>query len=174
MQVGRKQLGKAWASALEHAGMPAEECVVFLVKSTMPDGTAEAGYHPPGLPQVFHASLRSAILRWIDPATFAAYEERHRVAVWSWIPRAPYSLLGPLLRHELQHAVQWTRFGTPFFMLDSYLREAASRGDLDYFAIPSEREANAAAAEFLATRHEHKIATTRCETSDCGDQPARN
>jgi hypothetical protein len=77
------------------------------------------------------------------------------------MPRAPYALLGPLLRHELQHAVQWTRSGTPFFILDGYLRDAASRGDLDYFALPSERDANIAAAEYAVTLPEAKIAPIR-------------
>jgi len=143
-------LAKVWASALEHAALPAEECVVILVKATMPRGTADAGYLFPGPPPDFHVRLSPAILRWIPPETLTAYEERHRVAVWSRQPRAPYSLLGPLLRHELQHAVQWKRFGRPFFelrnhLLDAWQTDPAGPG---YFELPAEQDANAAAAAY--------------------------
>jgi hypothetical protein len=129
-----------------------EECVVFLVKETMPRGTSEAGYLFPGPTPDFHVRLSPAILRWIPPDTLKAYEERHRVAVWYRQPRVPYSLLGPLLRHELQHAVQWKRFGRPFFELRHHLLDAweAHPAGPGYFELPAERDANAAAAAYAA------------------------
>jgi hypothetical protein len=89
------------------------------------------------------------------------------VAIWSEMPRVPYSILGPLLRHELEHAAQWDRHGRSYSELDGYLREAwdASRHPERYLRLPSEREANLAAAKYarasLDDRHLRRLRRSR-------------
>jgi hypothetical protein len=152
MRVGRKLLQVAWDRARDDAGLERSECAIFLVKARMPLGRAEAGYYRPGGPDVPHDLLIPSILRHVSPRMLERYENRHRVAIWSHIPGAPYALLGPLLRHELEHAAQWQRHGRSYSDLDGYLREAwdARSDPKRYLRLPSEREANLAAA-FYAT-----------------------
>ena len=51
-----------------------------------------------------------------------------------------------MLRHELEHARRWERSGTEFYEADERLR--ASVGRTGYPLLPTEREANAAAAAY--------------------------
>jgi hypothetical protein len=78
------------------------------------------------------------------------YENRHRVAIWSQIPRAPYALLDPLIRHELEHAAQWQRHGRAYTDMDQALRKAWDVGSSNerYLTLPTEREANLASAAY--------------------------
>jgi hypothetical protein len=133
----------------------------------MPRGLAEAGYYRPGGPDVPHDWLTPSILRRVPPETLEQYENRHRVAIWSEIPRAPYALLGPLLRHELEHAAQWQRCGRSYIDLDGHLREvwnARSKSER-YLRLPSEREANLASAKYADTcldeRHMRRLRRSR-------------
>jgi hypothetical protein len=59
-----------------------------------------------------------------------------------------------LLRHELEHGAQWQRHGRPYSDLDGYLREAwDARSNAErYLRLPSEREANLAAAAYAHAR----------------------
>jgi hypothetical protein len=150
MRIGRKLLHAAWEHARDDAQLDYRDCVVFLVKAPMPHGKAEAGYYRPGGPDVPHDWLLPSVLRRVPPETLERYENRHRVAIWSEIPGAPYALLGPLLRHELEHAAQWQRHGRPFIDLDGHLRDVwntHANSDL-YLRLPPEREANLAAAVY--------------------------
>jgi hypothetical protein len=129
----------------------------------MPQGKAEAGYYRPGAPDVPHDWLGPSIVRRVPPETLACYENRHRVAIWSEIPGAPYALLGPLLRHELEHAAQWQRHGRPYSDLDGILRgiRNADANSGRYLRLPPEREANLAAAAYadasLDERHLRRL-----------------
>src|SRR3954447_27028139 len=117
-------LRRAWDRARENAGLDARGCVVYLVKARMPQGAAEAGYYRPGGPDGPHDQLMQSVLRRVPPEMLEQYEYRHRVAIWSEIPGAPYALLDPLLRHELEHAAQYQRHGRPYSDFDGYLRDA--------------------------------------------------
>jgi hypothetical protein len=153
MRIGRKALRHTWDRARDDAGLDRRDCVIFLVKARMPHGRAEAGYYRPGGPDVPHDWLLPSILRRVPPETLERYENRHRVAIWSQIPSAPYALLGPLLRHELEHAAQYQRHGRSYSDLDGHLRELweARSADSDrYLRLPSEREANLASARYAA------------------------
>jgi len=118
----------------------------------MPRGGAEAGYLRPGPPDVPHALTRPAVFRAVPPDILGRYENRHRVGIWSLVPKAPMALLGPLLRHELEHAAHWKRYGRSFTDLDAHLREVwgADRDDERYLQLPSERACNDAASRFAA------------------------
>jgi hypothetical protein len=158
MRVGKKALRRAWDRAREDAGLDRRDCVVFLVKARMPRGAAEAGYYRPGGPDAPHDQLIPSILRRVPPDILERYENRHRVAIWAAVPRAPFGLLEPLLRHELEHAAQWQRHGRPYSDLDDYVREAWDvRKHADrYLHLPSEREANLAAAAYAHAHLEHE------------------
>jgi hypothetical protein len=150
MRIGRKELRNAWDRARDDAGLDRRDCVIFLVKARMPRGRAEAGYYRPGGPDGPHDWLSPSVIRHVPPETLERYEHRHRVAIWSEIPGAPYALVDPLLRHELEHAAQWQRHGRSFSDLDGYLRDVLdARSDFQrYLRLPSEREANLAAATY--------------------------
>jgi hypothetical protein len=80
--------------------------------------------------------------------------------------RAPYALLEPLLRHELEHGAQWQRYGRPFSDLDGHLREVldARSNPERYLRLPSERGANLAATtyaqEHLDAQHLQRLRAT--------------
>jgi hypothetical protein len=149
VRVGRSLLRKEWEAARKNATIRGS-AVVFLVKTRMPLGFAESGYFRPGAPNTFHAWLDPAIFRFVPPDVFNEHEDVHRIAVWAQIPRAPFALLPPLLRHELEHAAQWERGGSAFIDANSYLYEAwrVRSNRRRYFAMPSERQANLAAAVY--------------------------
>ncbi len=42
----------------------------------------------------------------------------HRLAIWNELPGIPEVAIGPMLRHELEHARRWERSGTSFFEAD--------------------------------------------------------
>jgi hypothetical protein len=94
------------------------------------------------------------VFRAIPPEVLNRYEHWHRVAIWKLVPKAPMALVEPLLRHELEHAAQWQRYGRSFIDLDGFLREAWNvAGDSKrYFQLPSERACNDAAA-----RHAERV-----------------
>jgi hypothetical protein len=144
MRIGHKELRNAWDRARDDAGLDRRDCVVFLVKARMPHGRAEAGYYRPGGPDMPHDWLSPSVIRHVPPETLARYEHRHRVATWSEIPGAPYALLDPLLRHELEHAAQWQRHGRSFIDLDGHLRDVwgTDANPERYLRLPAEREAN--------------------------------
>ena len=61
----------------------------------------------------------------------------HRLAVWRELPGIPEAALGPMLRHELEHARRWERSGTHFFEADDLLRAAVREaGGHGYAALP--------------------------------------
>lgn len=70
----------------------------------------------------------------------------HRLALWRELPGLPDVALGAMLRHELEHAARWERSGTAFYEADERLR--ARYGSESYSSLPTEREANAAAAAY--------------------------
>jgi hypothetical protein len=150
MRVGRKSLRRAWDIARQDAGLDRRDCVAFLIKARMPHGRAEASYYRPGPPDMPHEWLIPSILRLVPPVVLERYANRHRVAIWSEIPRAPSALLDPLIRHELEHAVQWQRHGRSYSDLDAFLREVwDAQSDTErYLSLPSEREANLASAAY--------------------------
>ena len=68
-----------------------------------------------------------------------------------------------MLRHELAHAVRWEESGSAFYEADERLRAAA--GSCAYAQLPTEREANAAAAAYA--RH----ALTPVELAELASAP---
>ena len=126
------------------AAIEPEACVVWIVDATRPEGATPIAYLQPA-GRVRPGTVR--VFRAVGAERARAYEgTAHRFAVWRDLPGLPESALGPMLRHELAHAVRWEHSGTAFYEADERLRVAAD-GRM-YSALPTEREANAAAAAY--------------------------
>jgi hypothetical protein len=126
------------------AGIDAEACAVWIVDATRPDGSTPIAYLQPA-GAVRHDTVQ--VFRAVGAERAGAFAgAAHRFAVWRHLPGLPESALGPMLRHELAHAVRWEQSGTSFYEADERLRAAA--GARAYPQLPTEREANAAAAAY--------------------------
>ncbi len=133
--------------ACADAGLDPTSFVVFVVDQPRPDGTTPMAYLQPAgvvLPDTV------SVFRMAGAERAGRYRLRsHRLAVWREMPGYPQHALGPMLRHELEHARRWERSGVSFFEADDLLRSAVRRtGGEGYGAIPSEREANDASARY--------------------------
>ena len=131
--------------ACEDAGLDPRAWIVWIVDAVRPAGTTPIAYLQPagavGPTTVF--VFRAVGPERVDPYHLTA----HRLAIWRELPGLPDAALGPMLRHELEHARRWERSGTEFYEADERLR--ASVGRAGYAQLPTEREANAAAAAYV-------------------------
>jgi hypothetical protein len=132
------------ARACEDAGLDPRAWVVWIVDAARPAGTTPIAYlHPAG-------EVRpDTVLVFRAVGAERARSHRlvaHRLAVWRELPGMPDAALGPMLRHELEHAWRWERSGTAFYEADERLRAVA--GSAGYARLPTEREANAAALAY--------------------------
>jgi hypothetical protein len=125
-------------------------CVVaFVLGSRRPEGTTPLAYlNPAGSVQPDTV----AVFRAVGAKRAEQYAgHAHRLAVWGELPGFPEHALGPMLRHELEHARRFERSGPRFFEVDDLLRSAVrAAGGHGYAWLPSELEANAAAAAYAA------------------------
>jgi hypothetical protein len=141
----RSELERACADA----GVDPTAVVVFVVASRQPKGTTPLAYlNPAGVVRADTV----AVFRAVGGARAAGYEGvAHRLAVWRELPEFPTAALGPMLRHELEHARRFERSGPGFFEADDLLRAAVrAAGGHGYARLPSELEANAASAAYAA------------------------
>src|SRR5437762_9262112 len=130
--------------ACRDAAIEPGSCVVWIVDARRPEGSTPIAYlHPAGLVRDDTVQVFRAIG---DERARAFQGAAHRLAVWRHLPGLPEAALGPMLRHELAHAVRWEESGTAFYEADERLRAAA--GGSAYAQLPTEREANAAAAAY--------------------------
>jgi hypothetical protein len=126
------------------AAIEPETCVAWIVDAARPEGATPIAYlHPAG--RVRRDTVQ--VFRAVGAERARAFEgSAHRLSVWRHLPGLPESALGPMLRHELAHAERWEQSGTAFFEADERLRAAAD--GRTYARLPTEREANAAAAAY--------------------------
>src|SRR5262249_26188326 len=117
------------------------------VQAPRPAGTTPLAYlHPAGSVQpdtvaVFRAVGVTRTARHTNAA--------HRLAIWGELPGIPDCAIGPMLRHELEHARRCGRAGPRFFEADDPLRAALrANGGHAYALLPSEIEANSASAAY--------------------------
>jgi hypothetical protein len=142
--VDPDRLRSELARACEDAGLDPRAFVVWLVDAVRPPGTTPIAYLQPagevraGTVLVFRAAGGERVRRFRLKA--------HRLALWRELPGYPDVALGPMLRHELEHARRWERSGTAFYEADERLRAAV--GKHGYPELPTEREANGAAAAY--------------------------
>jgi hypothetical protein len=130
--------------ACEDAGLDPRAWVVWIVDAARPAGTTPAAYLQPAGEVKPDTVL---VFRAVGAERVDRYQlTAHRLAIWRALPGLPDAALGPMLRHELEHARRWERSGTAFYEADERLR--ASVGRSGYAHLPTEREANAAAAAY--------------------------
>ncbi len=149
--IVRDILAPALLDAAADAGVAPGALAVFVVDARRPRGTTPLAYlQPAGV--VRRDTV--AVFRAAGAGRVGALHLRaHRLALWGELPGIPAAALGPMLRHELEHARRFERSGPSFFAADERLRASVARaGGSDYTALPSEREANAAAAAYARSR----------------------
>ena len=128
-------------AACADAGVDPRALVVWVVDGVRPPGTTPVAYlHPDGVVKPDTVAVFRAV------GAGRAAVRAHKLALWRDLPGFPDAALGPMLRHELEHARRWELSGSAFFDADEELRKATPP-EL-YTSIPSEAEANAAAATY--------------------------
>jgi hypothetical protein len=145
--LDRYRLREELVASAEDAGIDPATLAVWVVAVPRPPGTTPLAYlQPEG--EVRANTVR--VFRAVGSERAAAHRA-HRLALWGELPDLPGTALGPMLRHELEHARRWERSGPRFFEADDLLRNAirAANG-VGYTALPSELEANAASAAYAA------------------------
>ena len=142
-------LRQALSAACGDAGIDARSVVVFVVSSRQPGGTTPLAYLSP-VAEVRPETV--AVFRAVGAGQAARHAGRaHRLAVWAELPVFPAAALGPMLRHEVEHARRFELSGPAFFQADDLLRASVrAAGGHGYSRLPSELEANAASAAFAA------------------------
>jgi hypothetical protein len=142
--VDEDRVRTALVPACADAGLDPAAFIVWIVNGRCPSGATPVAYLHPA------ASVRDdtvLVFRTVGEERAASYRGRaHRLALWNELPGFPEVALGPMLRHELEHARRWQRSGTRFYTADEYLRAAA--GAAGYSRLPTEVEANAAAGDY--------------------------
>lgn len=151
MSSGRegRRVSDLLADALADADVHADSAILFLVTGLAPAGAAEYAYLPPG----YWSELENRVLRDVGER-LDDFSLLHRFGAYSESAYAIEAATAVGLRHEVQHAVQFNEYGPSFFELESILRRAMRRANRmgDYTLIPSERDANHAAAEYARAR----------------------
>ena len=129
------------------AGLAPGSFAVFVVEAERPPGTTPMAYLQPAghvWPDTVHV-FRAAGAETVGRLHLSA----HRLALWRDLGDLPAAALGPMLRHEVEHARRWERSGTAFFEADDLLRASVREaGGHGYSALPSELEANQASAAY--------------------------
>lgn len=144
MTVDPDRLRTELERACEDAGLDPRAWIVWIVDAVRPAGTTPIAYLQPAGEVRSNTVLvfRAVGSERVDPYRLTT----HRLAIWRELPGLPDAALGPMLRHELEHARRWERSGTAFYEADERLRTSVGRSA--YAQLPTEREANSAAAVY--------------------------
>lgn len=144
MIVDPLELRDVLSPACHDAGIEPGRVVAWVVDDVRPPGATPIAYlYPAG--QVREDTV--LVFRAVGPERAGRFAgSAHRIAVWRELPELPMAALGALVRHELAHAVRWQLSGTAFYEADERLRESVDGAR--YALLPTEREANAAAAAY--------------------------
>lgn len=144
--LDRSQLDSALLDACADAGVQPASVVLYVVSVRRPAGTTPLAYlHPGGFVRPNTVAVFRAVGDRADEDRLSA----HRLAVWGELRGIPEIALGPMLRHELEHARRFERSGPRFFEADDLLRASVTAAGGDGYAeLPSELEANAATAAY--------------------------
>jgi hypothetical protein len=153
-------LDEQWSLALSDAGLSASACRRYDFRADETDDAVGAVWFPPS--EVLSLTEHFPDAGLLEDANSPAHRSLHRVGVW---PDTRAAVVGARMRHELEHAVQWERFGPGLFdvydLVQSVLAVKAAGLDgcagMYLNAIPSEQDANAAAAMFLRRHHTDTI-----------------
>jgi hypothetical protein len=168
--MDRRARDEQWGLALSDAGLDAAACRRYDFGTNEVSDAVGAVWFPPG--EVLELTEHFPAAEFLEDANDPAHRSLHRVGVWQDTRTA---VVGARMRHELEHAVQWERFGAGLFYLYDLVQSllAVKAAGLDgcagmYLnAIPCEQDANAAAAMFLRRHHTDTIDAL------CGDEGSR-
>ena len=150
-QVDTDAARRAFDEVRDDAGFEHDEVVFVPFDATAPLAIHEAALIPPReMADANDASVLSAE----EVAVIDSNLDRFRVLCWLGMPD---ELIRPVLRHELEHACQWKESGKPQAELAGALRvlttllgyAALPTNGQFYNLIPAERDANAAASQFI-------------------------
>jgi hypothetical protein len=156
--MGKAELERAWAAALEDAGFAGGEVLLLGIPGAPDDPWQEGAkwFVPNG--ELFSEGGLPLDRGQLERANSERARGGHRIAAWLGVEEVP---LAARLRHELEHARQWDALGEGFYWFDCRMRAAVGsvfgssepgkrRGSARiYNLFPSEVEANAAAVEFV-------------------------
>jgi len=159
--MDQEVLDKQWELALADAGVDGETCRRYDFNPREVKSPLGAAWFPPG--EVLELTDHFPDGDLLEDANSPESRGLHRVAVW---PDRRESVIGARLRHELEHAAQWDRFGPGIFRLYDLaysvlaVRAAGLDGCASMYinAVPIEQDANAASAMFLRRYHPDTIA----------------
>jgi hypothetical protein len=157
---------RQFEAALVHAGLPPEKVKLWTVPAPPQPPIGRAAWYHPGFEiQEGRGQLLRGDQR--EEANSAQNRKLHRVAVRADLDlRGPTAkaVLGGLIRHELEHAIQWEVWGRPLFELDQVTDELIDwkagppPGEVPlYRRKPREEDANAAAADFIREVHSDAV-----------------
>lgn len=150
MLIKREWVTAEWPRLLENAGIAIERAQLIIVRERRPVGTAECAYCSPSMTPPLPART-NAVIRRIDPDRLA--QHHHLLGVWQELPAADEISTSALLRHELEHARQWERFGPQLVdELDTELKTVAEAVARSYHCTPAEQAADDAARTWIESR----------------------
>jgi hypothetical protein len=137
-------------NALADAGVAENTTTLFLVAGRPRADEAEVVYIPPPHP----SRINYPLLERVGWQLLHQYNGLHRFAAYQEADEAPLVAIATALRHEAQHAIQFNLYGPDFAELNQLLRDLVrTTGGAPYEEIPTERDANRAAAEYAAEKY---------------------
>ena len=161
----------AWRAALDHAGLRDDHFHLIVCPGSPRAGNApKAAWYEPGETLSKDKILTGATL---EEANEPAHSGRHRIAAFEPVDGSnemEVATLEARLRHEIEHARQYMRWGEELLTLNSVIDDLArcyggERGyEAFYNAKPSERDAHAAAALLLRDRHGREVSAQILDT----------
>ncbi len=150
MLIPRDEHVRLLTAALADADVAENTTTLFLVAARPRADEAEVVYIPPPHPWRINYSL----LERISSQLLHAYNGLHRFLAYQEVDEASLGAIATELRHEAQHAVQFNLHGPEFAELNQLLRDLVrTTGGIPYEEIPSECDANRAAAEYAAEEY---------------------
>jgi hypothetical protein len=151
MRIEPNWIEQEWRDLLAGAAIGEDRAQLIVVEERQPEGAAECAYCSPSMGPPLPPRTNAVITR-IHPDLLA--RRHHIVGVWQELPEADEVLLSALLRHELEHALQWERYGPQLLgELDAELKEVAAITNRSYHSVPCEQAADDAARGWVRARN---------------------
>lgn len=141
-----------WPRLLEDAGIAMERVQLIIVREQQRSGTAECAYCSPSMNPPLPPRT-NAVIRRIDADRLA--QHHHIVCAWQGLPAADEISTSALIRHELEHARHWERYGPQLIdELDAELKTVAEVTGRSYHCTPVEQAADDAARAWIESRYD--------------------